>query len=232
MSAHANLSRRRTSNSPTDSSIFQNESVNERGALFQIKNLLKCGSLVILLNLFLLITFDLSPGLVSPFGFSTRWKGRSGRSNIYHPNTPSIKATPNVIPWKEWEHKHNANQSHPYAGSMANRHLFGRGVVEDTAMQSDRSSVARVMIFKLPRSGSTWFTELLNALPTVFISKEIIQAELDVAYTQHERLRHLKRALIWPTGKMSTGPWGGRFGSVKITYFISLSLPSVLQYTY
>jgi hypothetical protein len=86
----------------------------------------------------------------------------------------------------------------------------------------DRSQVARVMIFKLPRSGSTWFTELINKLPTVFASKEIIQAEFDVTYGAHARLRHLKRSLLWPTGKMSTGPW---YVARCLFYPVNLSLP-------
>ena len=45
------------------------------------------------------------------------------------------------------------------------------------------------------------------------MSKEIIQAEFDAGFGLHARLRHLKRALLWPTGKLSTGPWGGRFGA-------------------
>jgi hypothetical protein len=69
------------------------------------------------------------------------------------------------------------------------------------------------MFFKLPRSGSTWVTELLNRGPTVFLSKEIVQAEFDGAFGAHARLRHLKRSLLWPTGKLASRSWGGRFAT-------------------
>ena len=79
---------------------------------------------------------------------------------------------------------------------------------------ADRAAVARVVVLKLPRSGSTWFTELLNAYPSVFVSKEILQADADLPRSsEKERRRHLKRALLWPTGKLSTGAWGGRFAT-------------------
>jgi len=73
--------------------------------------------------------------------------------------------------------------------------------------------VARVMLFKLPRSGSTWVTELLNRRPSVFLSKEIVQAEFDERFGPHARLRHLKRSLLWPTGKLASRSWGGRFAT-------------------
>lgn len=222
MTSQTNLSRRRTTNLKSDQSSVESEDVADRGYMARVKILIqKCGLILIVSLIFMFAVLDLLPGIVSPFGFSTRRWGRFGRRHMHVRSewTNHPEQITNAIQWKEWEHKHQVNESYPYARSMVNRHLFG--IIPQSSMEvsssviEDRASVARVMVFKLPRSGSTWFTELLNALPSVFISKEIIQAEFDAKYTQHERLRHLKRSLIWPTGKMSTGPWGGRFSSVN-----------------
>jgi hypothetical protein len=200
--------------------------------------LLRWGPLVAACLITLLLVADQFPGTVAPFALSTRKANVSGRK---HPSSTAKgrpKAT--VVPWEKWEEAmargNDANNATArFAGSMVDRHLFGEGAFrgpspwpspwsaavkggggggpEANRIEADREMVARVMIFKLPRSGSTWFTEVLNALPTVFASKEIIQAEFDEASTAHERLRHLKRALLWPTGKLKTGPWGGRFAT-------------------
>ena len=164
------------------------------------------------------IALDWYPGLVSPFAVSTRRDGALGRRRAHvsamsgEDESPALRSV--RIPWSKWQVT-SLHGAHAFAGSGVDRHLFGQGGgsarVGGEAWSEDRSSVARVMILKLPRSGSTWFTELLNSCPSVFSSKEIIQAEFDVEFGPQDRLRHLKRSLVWPTGKMSTGPWGGRF---------------------
>eukprot|EP01039_Chlorochromonas_danica_P004411 gene4411-4832_t len=62
-----------------------------------------------------------------------------------------------------------------------------------------------VLVLKLPRSGSTWFTELLNKIPGLFISKEIVQgADRDGGrFSAEEVQTHLIRALHRPTDKLS-----------------------------
>jgi len=72
------------------------------------------------------------------------------------------------VPWERWEEARDFNTTARFAGSMVDRHLFGSQRLEvgggsgpaPLAFAADRDAVARVMIFKLPRSGSTWFTEV------------------------------------------------------------------------
>ena len=72
------------------------------------------------------------------------------------------------------------------------------------------SSLSSVLILKLPRSGSTWLTELLNGHHDVFMSKEIIQrsdvpdllaAAMDSSRGPREVEAFLKQALSLPTTK-------------------------------
>jgi hypothetical protein len=226
------ISRRRAPNSKSDESHVESERVGGRGVNFGVKSTTeKCALAVVLSLLFVMMTLDLLPGISAPFAFSTRRSAYLGRRHRdVSANQQEVKQQEPLvtIPWGEWERLHrtmNHTSAYPYSGSMVNRHLFGKKLTQQqhpkgketspSSVLQDRDQVARVMIFKLPRSGSTWFTELLNTLPSVFISKEIIQAEFDAEYGQEERLRHLKRSLLWPTGKMSTGVWGGRFGTVQ-----------------
>jgi len=60
-----------------------------------------------------------------------------------------------------------------------------------------------IIIFKLPRSGSTWLTERLNSIPNVYISKEIIQRSDVLLYNSKEQENFLIDALNKPKGKIS-----------------------------
>jgi len=72
--------------------------------------------------------------------------------------------------------------------------------------EREKQHIAHIplVILKLPRSGSSWFTEKLNELPTVFISKEIIQRGDKERFGLAEMEAHLIRALNAPTGKLSS----------------------------
>lgn len=86
-----------------------------------------------------------------------------------------------------------------------------------------------VIIFKLPRTGSSWFTQELNryptiklsplftlfsdlyfswsimfSIPTVYISKEILQRSDHGKFSSEEMEAQLIQALTSPTGKMSS----------------------------
>jgi hypothetical protein len=61
-----------------------------------------------------------------------------------------------------------------------------------------------LIILKIPRSGSTWFTDVLNNLDGVFISKEIIQHADAGKFAPKEILEHLVTALEKPTDKLSS----------------------------
>lgn len=60
-----------------------------------------------------------------------------------------------------------------------------------------------VVILKLPRSGSSWFTSELNGLSSVFISKEIVQRNDSEMFDTVDIERHLVNALTHPVGKLS-----------------------------
>ena len=60
-----------------------------------------------------------------------------------------------------------------------------------------------MVILKIPRSGSSWFTSELNALPSVYISKEIVQSGDAEMFSTPEIEAHLIAALRGPKGKLS-----------------------------
>ena len=60
-----------------------------------------------------------------------------------------------------------------------------------------------IILFKLPRTGSTWLTERLNSIPNVYISKEIIQRSDSTMYTAIDQQNYLIQALNEPIGKIS-----------------------------
>ena len=60
-----------------------------------------------------------------------------------------------------------------------------------------------IILFKLPRTGSTWLTERLNSIPNVYISKEIIQRSDTTVYTNIDQQNYLIQALNEPIGKIS-----------------------------
>jgi LPS sulfotransferase NodH len=60
-----------------------------------------------------------------------------------------------------------------------------------------------IILFKLPRTGSTWLTERLNSIPHVYVSKEIIQRSDLTKYNTEEQESFLIQALKVPTSKIS-----------------------------
>lgn len=66
-----------------------------------------------------------------------------------------------------------------------------------------RTEPVPVVILKLPRSGSSWFTSELNAFSRVYLSKEIVQGEDFKTFEQGEIEDHLIQALTRPVGKLS-----------------------------
>jgi len=68
---------------------------------------------------------------------------------------------------------------------------------------NNESNHVPIIIFKLPRSGSTWLTERLNSIPNVYISKEIIQRSDVLLYNSKEQEKFLIDALNEPKGKIS-----------------------------
>ena len=73
---------------------------------------------------------------------------------------------------------------------------------------------AAVMIFKLATTGSTWFSDVLNALPNVSIAQELITGDhtkVTIGSSQEHRLvAQMRRALITPTGDHGRPLKGGR----------------------
>ena len=65
-------------------------------------------------------------------------------------------------------------------------------------------STTPVVIIKLPRSGSSWFTSLLNQLENVYLAKEIVQRK-DKRKNQQPSvvLSHLIKALAEPSSKIA-----------------------------
>ena len=78
--------------------------------------------------------------------------------------------------------------------------------ISPTSVKSSDSAVEHspVVIFKLPRSGSSWFTQELNAFSAVFISKEIVQRSDKAAFSNAEMESHFIAAMRAPTGKLSS----------------------------
>jgi hypothetical protein len=69
-----------------------------------------------------------------------------------------------------------------------------------------------LIILKLPRSGSTWFTESMNKYSNIFVSKEIIQSSDKRYYSADKMEHHLALALASPTSKISKWTYfSGRF---------------------
>ena len=63
-----------------------------------------------------------------------------------------------------------------------------------------------LIVLKLPRSGSSWYSQILNEFPTVFLSKEIIQKHDSVFKASESEVivQHLIKALKTPTDKFSS----------------------------
>lgn len=66
-----------------------------------------------------------------------------------------------------------------------------------------KTKIVPLIILKLPRSGSSWFTETLNDNPNIFISKEIIQHKDKLKYSSKAIFSHFNNALRSATGKIS-----------------------------
>jgi LPS sulfotransferase NodH len=73
----------------------------------------------------------------------------------------------------------------------------------ETVMHEQPVPSIPVVLLKIPRSGSSWFTSELNALPSVYISKEIVQGEDAESFSTTEIEAHLIAALRGPKGKLS-----------------------------
>jgi len=71
---------------------------------------------------------------------------------------------------------------------------------------SNESNVIKstpVVIIKLPRSGSSWFTSLLNQLEYVYLTKEIVQRKDKRKNQPSVVLSHLIKALAEPSSKIA-----------------------------
>lgn len=60
--------------------------------------------------------------------------------------------------------------------------------------------VVSIVVLKLPRSGSSWFTEKLNDMTEVFVSKEILQRDDVGRFARNSIELRLSKALLVPTG--------------------------------
>jgi hypothetical protein len=69
-------------------------------------------------------------------------------------------------------------------------------------MQTEEPETA-LLVFKLPRSGSSWFTERLNREKSIYVSKEIIQSADVPLFSLQERASHVATALKQPTDKLA-----------------------------
>jgi hypothetical protein len=61
-----------------------------------------------------------------------------------------------------------------------------------------------VVVLKLPRSGSTWFTDTMNKYDNIFLSKEIVQRSDGSKYPASTVEDHFINALKKPMGKLSS----------------------------
>lgn len=68
--------------------------------------------------------------------------------------------------------------------------------------KSKAMSPISVILFKLPRSGSSWMTERLNSYPNVFLCKEIMQRRDNITVTPEQQMAGLQSALISPSDKL------------------------------
>lgn len=68
---------------------------------------------------------------------------------------------------------------------------------------SKESRFSPVILLKLPRSGSSWFTSLLNQHDFVYITKEIIQGKEKGRVIPDAELNHLVKALVEPSPKIA-----------------------------
>ena len=69
--------------------------------------------------------------------------------------------------------------------------------------EDDNTTLSSVIVLKLPRTGSTWFSELLNNFPSVYISKEIIQSVDSDRFSIQQKEQHLHLSLQRPKDKLS-----------------------------
>ena len=62
-----------------------------------------------------------------------------------------------------------------------------------------------IIVYKLPRSGSSWFVSLLNQQEGVFLTEEIITGRRGREFSPRVCEQHLRTALQRPMGKVGTG---------------------------
>lgn len=81
--------------------------------------------------------------------------------------------------------------------------LWGNFYTSSDKVQTPLSNVTPVVILKLPRSGSSWFTSLFNQLEYVYVTKEIVQGKDKDLYNTNTLLTHLIKALSEPSSKIA-----------------------------
>lgn len=88
-----------------------------------------------------------------------------------------------------------------------------------------------LIIFKIPRSGSSWFTQKLNTLSSVYISKEILQRGDMNTFSVHDVETYLSDAMKNPRGKFrSKANFLTSIGRFFEDYVFSLKFLSKLEY--
>lgn len=58
-----------------------------------------------------------------------------------------------------------------------------------------------IILLKLPRSGSSWLTDELNAVSAVYVAKEILQTNDSLKLESEVVEKHLSEALLFPSDK-------------------------------
>lgn len=100
--------------------------------------------------------------------------------------------------------------------------------------KASEPKVLSLVIFKLPRSGSSWFTDLLNSYPTIYLSKEIVQHSDRNVHSIQEVEDHLMKALRHPADKLGArARWWptSRFFADSIQHMKSIRTLDVVGFT-
>ncbi len=147
-------------------------------------------------------------------GFSTkpeyafRPPGQLGLSVIRHTSTPPYKSEKpvrvlKIAPASNFAAASRAMPVVNFASSLVNRAI--PNAPHRLEAPYDRSSgPVRLMIFKLPSTGSTFFTELLQNTPHVWIAKELLTGA-DAAKSSQWLSAQMQNALTRPTRNHNLG---------------------------